>query len=250
MTVQEKRKKIETMVLGTMTRIDKTGSNTDRYRKFFNSMSDEQFTRWANSFLKDDDKNFYMEVLPYKNEPVLKDLEDAGKYLGISLDEYIYYRHDGNKNNPIRSAYKVPVGYIPLRRLQQMLYKKNSYNLNIDGRNPKTNQLNSSDKVARVTDQENFSLGVYEADEALKEFFGPRADDSVEKTEMYKEIATQGYTQLSDYTNEVKNKQTLNTIDTFFMGAGIMSDLVTEDLELTRTKENRTRKVSTAERKA
>lgn len=248
MTVAEKRKKIEEMVLGTMSRMDKTGTNTDKYKSFFKSMDDDKFVKWANKFLKDDEANFYMEFLPFKNEPVLQDLYDAGKFLNCPLDEYIYYRNDGNKDNPIRSAYKVPVGYTFIRRLQQMLFKKNSYNLNIDVRNQKTNQLTSDSKVARITDQETFSLSIYEADAALQEFLGPRADDGTAKLEMYKEIANQGYTQMQNYTNDVKNKQTLNTVDVFFMGAGIMTDLVTDDLELVRTKEERKRKVSTAEK--
>jgi hypothetical protein len=175
MTVQEKRKKIETMVLGTMSRIDKTGSNTDRYRKFFNDMSDEAFSKWANMFLKNDDMNFYMEFLPYKNEPVLKDLQDAGDYLKLPLDEYIYYRSEGNKDNPVRSAYKCPVGYIVIKKLQQMLLKKNSYNLDIDSRNLRTNQLTGDAKVARITEAESYALQIYDAQEAMKELYGPRA---------------------------------------------------------------------------
>ena len=110
MTIQEKRKKIENMIITTMNKMDKTGSNGDKYKKFFKSMNDEQFSKWSKSFLADNDQNFYMEILPYKNEPKLQDLIEAGEYLDVPLDEYIYYRDNGNKDNPIRSKYKVPVG--------------------------------------------------------------------------------------------------------------------------------------------
>jgi len=110
MTISEKRKKIETMILTTMNKMDKTGSNGNKYKAFFKSMSDEQFTKWAKKFLNDEDENFYMEILPYKNEPKLQDLIEAGEYLDVPLDEYIYYRDNGNKDNPVRSKYKVPVG--------------------------------------------------------------------------------------------------------------------------------------------
>jgi hypothetical protein len=109
-TVKEKRKRIEEVVLTTMSLMDKTKLNTEKYEKFFKSMNDDQFSKWINKFLKDPELNFYMEFLPYKNEPVLQDLIDAGKYLKCPLDEYIYLKHDGNKDNPVRSAYKVPVG--------------------------------------------------------------------------------------------------------------------------------------------
>jgi len=110
LTIQEKRKKIETMIINTMNLMDKTGSNGNKYKVFFKSMNDDQFSKWAKNFLKDDEENFYMEILPYKNEPKLKDLIEAGEYLDVPLDEYIYYRDNGNMDNPIRSKYKVPVG--------------------------------------------------------------------------------------------------------------------------------------------
>jgi hypothetical protein len=245
MTKAEKRKKIEEMVLTTMSKIDPTMINTDKYRVFFKSMKTiEDFEKWINKFLKDDTLNLYMEFLPYKNEPVLDNLYKAGKYLNVPLDEYIYLKHDGNKNNPIRTPYKVPVGYVMIKRLQQMLMKKNSFSLEIDQRNQKTNQLTGDDKIARISDLETFSLQAYEADEALKEFFGPRGDDDVAKTEMYKTISTQGYVRQSDLTNDVKNKRTLNTVDCYFLGAGLKTDLVTNDLKLLRTKDGDKERVS------
>jgi len=110
MNLKEKRKKIEEMILTTMNKMDKTCTNGNKYKAFFKSMSDDQFSKWAKSFLNDPEENFYMEILPYKNEPKLKDLIEAGKYLNVPLDEYIYYRDNGNKDNPLRSKYKVPVG--------------------------------------------------------------------------------------------------------------------------------------------
>jgi len=248
MTFSEKRKKIEELVLGTMSRMDKILINTEKYRKFFKSMNDENFKKWIEKFLKNEDENFYMEFLPYKNEPTLQDLVDAGKYINIPLDEYIYLRHDGNKSDPIRSAKPVPVGYISIKRLQQMLQKKNSYSLDISVRNQKTGQLTSNSKIARLTEAENYALAAYGATEVGRELMGPRADDSVGKSEMYKQIATQGYFSLNDLTNDVANKQTLNTVNTFFLGAGIRTDLITPDLELRRTIEARKRRVATSEK--
>jgi hypothetical protein len=126
--------------------------------------------------------------------------------------------------------------------------KKNSFSLDIDVRNQRTNQLTGDDKVARISDGENFALNVYQADYAIKEFFGPRADDDVQKTELYKQIAMQGYCQLQDLTDDVKNKHTLNTVDVFFTGAGIMTDLVTEGLATVRSTDLERRRKSNLER--
>jgi hypothetical protein len=229
-------------------RFDKTGANTKKFKEFFGKMSDSDFTKWANKFFKDDDENFYFEILPYKNEPLLEDLKECGDYLNCPLDEYVYMKHDGNKDHPIRSAHKVPVGWMECRRLQQMLLKKNSYSLDISMRNQKTNQLTGDDKIARLTDQENYVLHLWEADAAMEELMGPRADDSVGKMQLYKQISLQGYAKQSDIETDVGNKQTLNTVDTFFMGAGLMTDLVTPSLLLKRTEDNKNRRKTTQEK--
>jgi len=236
------------MVLGTMSKIDKTRLNTDHWSKFFNSMNDKQFETWIKKFLKDDEENFYMELLPYKNEPLLTDLVDAGKFLGVELDEYVYLPFDGNNDDPIRTPTKCPVGYLNLRRLQQMLSKKNSYGLDIDIRNQKTGQLTGDDKIARLTEAETYELTTFEANDSMRELIGCRADDSVARTQLYQQISQYGYCQLENVETELKNKTTLNTIDVFLIGAGIKSDLITEGLEFNKTLEGRKTRLSTQDR--
>lgn len=133
-----KRKQIEEKVYKVFSLLDKTGSNTQKYKKLFNSMSDSQFDKYIKNLLSDKNKNFYLEVLPNKNCPRIKDCKDALDYLKVPTEEYIYYRHDGHEKDPIRSRYKVPVLYMNVRRLQQMLSKKNTYSLDINKRNMKT----------------------------------------------------------------------------------------------------------------
>ena len=84
---------------------------------------------------------------------------------------------------------------------------------------------------------------------ALKEFLGCRADDNVNRLQLYKQIAQYGYCQLAQVETELKNKTTLNTIDTFLLGAGIKSDLITDGLMLQRTLDAKKVRQSTADRK-
>ena len=63
----------------------------------------------------------------------------------------------------------------------------------------------------------------------------PRADDLVMKNEMNQSIAQKGYVNLDELTNDPNNKKTLNTLDTYFLGMGIKTDLVTEGLLLKKT---------------
>lgn len=69
------------------------------------------------------------------------------------------------------------------------------------------------------------SLGMTEC---LRELNGPRADDMVAKREMLSDISKQGYVKLNDLTYDVNNKTTLNTVDAYFIGMGIKTDLVTK----------------------
>ena len=62
----------------------------------------------------------------------------------------------------------------------------------------------------------------------LRELNGPRADDMVAKREMLSDIAKQGFVRYSDLTYDVNNKATLNTVNTYFLGMGINTDLVTK----------------------
>lgn len=81
----------------------------------------------------------------------------------------------------------------------------------------------------RISDVENYSLTAIGADEALKEFLGPRADAEDGKIEMYKNISMQGYTYLDDLPNDLSKKQTLNTMNAYLIGSGIASDLISDE---------------------
>ena len=59
-------------------------------------------------------------------------------------------RHEGDKDNPLRSRYRQTVGYIHIRRLQQLLSKKNTYSLSIKQRNLKNNQVTGHDAIAKI----------------------------------------------------------------------------------------------------
>ena len=124
------REKIEKLIYNIFNKLDKTGINTKKYQALFNSMNDAQWNTYMRNFLKDPKSNFYMEILPNKNEPSLKDVESALELLKVPTDEYVYYRDGENKNNPLRTRYKVPVMYVHMKRLRVKLkfYQQISYN--------------------------------------------------------------------------------------------------------------------------
>ena len=99
----------------------------------------------------------------------------------------------------------------------------------------KTNQVTGDDKIARITDLETYALTAIGADAALKEFLGPRSDNQLKKEQLYQNIANEGYCRLDTLEGDLTKSQTINTIDIIFLGAGIKTDLISEELMLSTT---------------
>lgn len=74
-------------------------------------------------------------------------------------------------------------------------------------------------------------MSAYNADLALKEFLGPRADNYSAKSQMYHDIMTKGYVSMNQLDTDNDGSSTLNTMDAFFLASGIKTDMVTNSLK-------------------
>ena len=81
----------------------------------------------------------------------------------------------------------------------------------------------------RISDSETYVMTAVGLDHALEEFLGPRADGTT-KQRLYSQIATYGYCSLKDLEpyQDITQNQTVNTISTYLLGAGIDNDLLDE----------------------
>lgn len=231
-----KRKEMESTIYDVFTALDPSGINTQKYKNMFSKMSDSQFDSFFKAFFKNEDQYLILDTVDYENSLKLEYIEKAANVLKVPLFEKIAMPYiDKNKDNPIVTKYECPVGYLNIKRMQQILSKKNTTSTEISSRSALTGQVVGRDKNARDSDQENFALVTLDSTDSLRELLGPRADDMVMKTQMYSEIAKKGYVSLDELTNKVENKTTLNTVDTYLIGMGIKSDLVTDGLVVKRT---------------
>lgn len=233
----EKRNRITSLVVSVFKDLDVTGENAKRYKEELEAMSDEQFAKWVDSF-RNEDVHFYLEVMPYHNEPTLEQIEKAARKVGVQLHQYVYFKHDGAKDDPVRTPVRVPCGYIHVRRLQQILYKKTSYSTDTTKRNQLTGQLSGADAVGRLADEEAYALKTVGADYVLKEMLGPRADNRDKRVGMYAAIDRDGYVQYGSLKGDLKNQPTLNYMDVLLTGAGLKSDLI-DSTELLRVTADR-----------
>ncbi|MGL6099419.1 MAG: hypothetical protein ACRC0G_07325 [Fusobacteriaceae bacterium] len=228
---------IKNLIYGTMDKLDPSGANSGVYKSLFSKMSTPQLIAWFDKFFESEDQNFYLEFIPMEREVTVVEIQKAADFLGVPLYEYVYLPSEcgGNMENPAGTMFPVPVGYIHVRRVQQMVFKKSSMSTEIDVRDQRTGQVANYDKNGRSSDVENASLLVMGANNTAREHMGPRADDMVMKTELYSNIKNFGYGEYGSLTSSVFNKTALNTTDVLFVGAGFKTNLVTDDLELPRT---------------
>jgi hypothetical protein len=199
-------------------------------------MDDKKFEKFFKDFLKDYKENFTLDIVEFEHDLKMENCEKAAKVLGIPLMEYIYMPHLSMvKKHTVVSKEKCLVGYINIKRTQQLLHKKNALSTSNEKISATTGQVTQSDKNARDSDIEASMLVALGADKILQELHGPRADDQVMKREMNQSISTKGYVTLDELDNLPTNKVTLNTVNTYLLGMGLKSDLVSDSYIFPKT---------------
>jgi len=233
---KQKRKDMEMLIYNVFTALDPSGTNTNKYKALFSKMTDAQFDSYFKKIFNNDDIYLVLDVVDFEHALTIESVKKAAGVLNIPLTETVampFVNHD--KERPTTTPGEVIVGYLHLKRMQQMLSKKNSTSTEIGTRSALTGQVTNHDKNARISDSETACLTTIGADMALREFMGPRSDDKYMKAQMYSDISTKGYVSIDDLSNRVENKVSLNTADTYLIGMGIKSDLVTDGLVLNKT---------------
>lgn len=236
MITPAKRQTMEKLIYDTFDALDKTHTNTNKYKELFTGMTDTQFDKFFKQLFSDPTSYLILNICDYEIDLKIDDIERAAKVLNIPLFETVAFRHyTMDKNNIVLTKEKVPVGYCHIKRTQQTVAKKNGMSTTADVRSSMTGQVTGGDKNGRESDLENSMLISRGMVETLKELNGPRADDPIMKQQMYTAIGSKGYVSLEDMESDPANKTTLNTVDTYLLGMGLSSDLVTKGLMTKKT---------------
>ena len=232
MDASVKRKKIEDIVTQTLKLMDPTGINAKKYESFFKSMNDAQFAKWIKEFLADEKSNIRLDIEEFGDgSRTLKfeNIEKAADNLGIKLFEYVYIPHvSSNPNRPIRTKQPVLVGYLNVKRTQQLVTKKTGLALNDDDRDDMTGAVKGDAKGGTTTGIENELLAGVGATDILSEITGARADDVDEYDIMLYSIAETGSVRLADIKTNAYDKPTLLAADLYFAAMGLKTDLISE----------------------
>lgn len=226
-----KRQKMEKLVYDTFNALDKSGRNTERYKKLFSGMTNAQFDAFFKDLFANENEYLILNLCDYEIDLRIEDIERAAKVLNVPLFERIAFPHYTlDKDNVIVTKEAVPVGYCHIKRTQQTVAKKNGISTSANIRSSLTGQVTAGDKNGRQSDLENATLIGMGAVDILKELNGPRSDDPVMKQQMLTAINRKGFVSLEDMESDPANKTTLNTVNVYFLGMNLNTDLVTKGL--------------------
>lgn len=232
------RKQIEELIYQVFDALDPTGANTNKYKSIFSPMDDKEFEKYIKDFLNDDTENFVLDMIDFERDIKMDNVEKAAKILNIPISEYIFMPSlSMDKKNVISSTDKCIVGYANIKRLQQLVMKKNGLSTSNSKVSALTGQVVDKDKNSRDSDIESEILVSLGAEKILQELNSVRADDMVMKREANNQIATKGYVILDELTNLPTNKITLNTVNAFLLGMHVKSDLISSSYILPKTTE-------------
>ena len=235
MSLKEQRDQAEFLIYRVLDTVDKTKTNSDYYRKIFANMTDEDFLAFCKRRLP---FRFHQEV--FKVEPKMHEIFDAFKVLGKPLLEkvklpYVYTNKDGV---PVESQEALVI-YIHMKRMKQMLTKKNSTALNIEKRDMKTGLLIGEDKGGKETDKEFESLAVMGLEFTMDEFARPKADAMDAMSQMSNTIMSKGFVSMDDLQIAKDDSLGKNMLNVYLIGAHIHSNLVDIDYYTPYTSKNK-----------
>ena len=150
--------------------------------------------------------------------------------LNVPLLEPLYmpYKYKDSQGRPVK-ARECLVGYLPIKRMKQMLTKKNGMSISTKTRDMKTGLLTGVDKNGKESDREFESLAICGLDNCMKEFSRPRADSMNDKSVMNNTINTLGQVSLKDLPDDPTDSLSKNLVSTYFIGAQLYTNIVNED---------------------
>lgn len=240
---KKQRENAEFFILSVMDKLDKTGTNSDFLKEEFARMSDAQFEKWLRKKYP-----LQFQVRAFEIEPKFKDYKDAAKVIGINLMEpvalpYLYK----NKNGEPVTSKPALIMYLHLKKMQQIITKKNKVSTNIDNRDMKTGRLINDDKGAQTGDKEIECLAIAGMYNTMQEFTTIKADCMDAKSQAYAQIAATGTLSIEDYAVDKADSIAKNYINSYLLGAHIETNLVNEQGYTPYTLKERSMKTTRAD---
>ena len=229
-----KRQKAEELIYKVLDAADTTGTNSDYYKNLFSTMSDKDFEEFCKRRLP-----FRFHTKAFAVEPKMYEIIDAFKVLDKPLLEKVKLPYVYEKDGVPIETQECAVLYIHLKRMKQMLTKKNHTSINTEKRDMKTGLLTGEDKGGKETDREFESLATMGLDYTMDEFARAKADAMNAASQMSSEILNKGY--VTDAELNVSKTDSLgkNLLNAYLIGSHIHSNLIDTDYMTPYTAKNK-----------
>ena len=236
----ETRAACEELIYRTFSAIDPSGANTQYYQQLFSNMSDTDFYKLISGRLP-----FRYHVAPFDNEPKMPDIFKAFKVLDKPLMEKVKlpYLAKDSQGNPIESK-ECLVGYLNIKRLKQMLTKKNNTAMEIAKREMKlTGRLQGADKGGLESNKEFEGAMALGLENTTAEYARVKAASMKAKAEAYNTINAKGEVSFDDIDTEKTDSIAKNAMNVYLIGANLHSNLIDEDYYNPHTLDNQARRI-------
>lgn len=237
--MNQQRLKAEKLVYQVMDQLDPSGRNTDFWKEEFAKMSDDQFKKYISGNFP-----FYFQTGAFK-EPSMDQITKALDILHVPLLEKVAmpFKYKDKNGRPMVSK-PCMVVYVHMKRMKQLLTKKNGMSIDTKTRDMRTGLLTGVDKNGKESDHEFESLALSGLYATINEFSRPRADSMEDKSIMNNTIKTTGYVSLDDLPEDLNDSLSKNLLSAYFLGAQLMSNLVNEEYMVPYTYLNKNKKIN------
>lgn len=237
--MNQQRLKAERLVYQVMDQLDPSGRNSDFWKAEFAKMNDDQFKKYISGNFP-----FYFQTGAFK-EPSMDQISKALDILKVPLLESVYmpFKYKDANGRPMKTK-PCMVVYIHMKRMKQLLTKKNGMSIDTKTRDMRTGLLTGVDKNGKESDHEFESLAISGLYSTMNEFSRPRADAMEDKSVMNNTIKTTGYVSIKDLPEDLNDSLSKNLLSTYFIGAQLMSNLVNEEYMVPYTYLNKEKKIS------
>ena len=233
------RQEIEELIYKVYDTIDKTHTNSEYYKNIFSKMNDEEFYKFFERRLP---LRFHEDA--FKIQPKMYEIVDAFKIIDKPLLERVNFPHIYVNSNgkPVQSK-ECMVIYIHIKRMKQMLSKKNNASMRVGKRDMRTGLLMQEDKAAKETDREFESLASYGLDYTMDEFRTVKADAMQASAEMIATIVDKGSVSQNDYAVTKVDGLARNMLNVYLLGAGVYSNLIDREYMTPLTAKNKQKRI-------
>jgi hypothetical protein len=199
--------------------------NVEFWIEQFAKMTDKEFEQFVTTPL-----SLYYQTSGLHREPTMININHALDEIGVPLLEEVYmpYKYKNSEGKAVKSK-KCPVIYIHMKRMKQLLTKKNGMSIEIKTRDMRTGLLTGHDKNGRESDREFESLAISNLTNTMSELSKSRADAMQDKALLSSTIKAMGTSRLKDLVNDPSDSLSKNLLNVYFIGAGINTTLINVD---------------------